>query len=143
VGARHGMQWVLDTAYGHWRDVVLSRAQVMVALDYPRWVSLTWLLRRTARRLRNQESMCNGNVETWSQALSGTRSWCGTSGPSRASAGASGRGRPIRTACRWCTCADPKRRSGGFDRSPGGLHSSLRTAGARRRRPRAAPRSRE
>jgi len=63
-------RWVLDTAYGHWRDVALSRAQVMVALDYPRWVSLTWLLRRTVRRVRTQESQCNGNVETWRQALS-------------------------------------------------------------------------
>lgn len=63
-------RWVLDTAYGHWRNVALSRAQVMVALDYPRWVSLTWLLRRTARRLRTQEPLCNGNVETWSQVLS-------------------------------------------------------------------------
>lgn len=62
--------WVLDTAYGHWREVATSRAQVMVALDYPRWVSLTWLLRRTAHRLRTHEPVCNGNVETWSQALS-------------------------------------------------------------------------
>jgi adenylate kinase family enzyme len=33
-------KWVLDTAYGHWRDVVVPRADVIVALDYPRLVSL-------------------------------------------------------------------------------------------------------
>src|SRR5688500_5571118 len=32
-------EWILDTAYGRWRDIPLSRAEVIVALDYPRWVS--------------------------------------------------------------------------------------------------------
>lgn len=63
-------QWVLDTAYGHWRDVPLARAEVMVALDHPRWVSLTRLSRRTLSRLRKRELTCNGNVETWAKVLS-------------------------------------------------------------------------
>lgn len=63
--------WVLDTAYGHWRDVVLSRAELIVALDYPRLVSLGRLLRRTARRVVTRELACNGNTESLRQALSG------------------------------------------------------------------------
>lgn len=63
-------RWVLDTAYGAWRDVPLARAEVVVALDYPRWVSLTRLIGRTARRLRTRELTCNGNVETWAEVVS-------------------------------------------------------------------------
>ena len=63
-------EWVLDTAYGHWRDVVAERAELIVALDYPRHVSLLRLLRRTARRVRTGEEACNGNRETLRLALS-------------------------------------------------------------------------
>ena len=62
--------WVLDTAYGGWRDVVVPRTELIVALDYPRLVSLTRLLRRTARRTITREVVCNGNRETLRQALS-------------------------------------------------------------------------
>lgn len=62
--------WVLDTAYGAFRDVVLPRTQVVLALDYPRWLSLSRLLRRTARRWVTREPVCNGNVETLGQVLS-------------------------------------------------------------------------
>ncbi len=65
-----GDRWVLDTAYSIWRDVVHQRVDVVVALDYPRWLSLGRLLRRTFRRLRTGEHICNGNVETWPKALS-------------------------------------------------------------------------
>ena len=41
-----------------------ARADVVLALDYPRWLSLLRLLRRTARRLRSGERICNGNTET-------------------------------------------------------------------------------
>jgi len=63
-------EWVLDTAYGHWRDLVLPRTELIVALDYPRRVSLTRLLRRTTRRLLTAEQACNGNKETLRRALS-------------------------------------------------------------------------
>jgi adenylate kinase family enzyme len=63
-------EWVLDTAYGHWRDVVLARAELIVALDYPRLVSLARLLRRTGRRVVTGERACNGNRESLRQALS-------------------------------------------------------------------------
>ena len=87
-----GERWILDAAYPKWRDIPLARAQLIVALDYPRWVSLGRLLWRTLRRLieRNEktysklrsaclrgmgsqvlnESFCNGNTESLRQALS-------------------------------------------------------------------------
>ncbi len=63
-------EWVLDTAYGHWRDVVLSRTELIVALDYARLLSLAWLLRRTVRRVVTGELACNGNRESLRQVLS-------------------------------------------------------------------------
>lgn len=65
-----GERWVLDSAYGKWVDLVMERAQVMVALDYPRWLSLARLLRRTGRRWVTQEQTCNGNTESARQILS-------------------------------------------------------------------------
>lgn len=62
--------WVLDTAYGVFLDVVLARAQVVVALDYPRWLSLARLARRTAHRWATRAPVCNGNVERLPQVLS-------------------------------------------------------------------------
>src|SRR3954447_21857726 len=63
-------RWVFDTAYGHWRDVVLARTDLVVALDYRRLVSLVRLLRRTARRAVTRELACNGNRESFRQAIS-------------------------------------------------------------------------
>jgi adenylate kinase family enzyme len=63
-------KWVLDTAYSHWRDVILPRTELIVALDYRRPVSLARLLRRTARRIVTGELACNGNKESLRQAVS-------------------------------------------------------------------------
>ncbi len=65
-----GDRWILDTAYGKWRDVPLARAEVIVALDYPRLVSLWQLVRRTLRRVVTRELACNGNTESVRQAFS-------------------------------------------------------------------------
>jgi adenylate kinase family enzyme len=62
-------RWVLDSAYGGWRDLVLARAELVVALDYPRWLSLSRLVRRTARRIVTGQVVCNGNRETLARAL--------------------------------------------------------------------------
>src|SRR6478735_10973234 len=59
-----GERWVVDGLPKAGRPVLLPRADVVVALDYPRWLSLVRLLRRTARRLRSGERICNGNTET-------------------------------------------------------------------------------
>ena len=57
--------WVFDSVYRPERDHAVHRAQVIIALDYPRTLSLWRLLRRTERRIRTGELVCNGNVETW------------------------------------------------------------------------------
>ncbi|MEK0154165.1 adenylate kinase [Arthrobacter oryzae] len=57
-------RWVLDSAYGVWRDIVVPRAELVVALDYPRWLSLTRLVSRSIRRVVTRQPVCNGNVET-------------------------------------------------------------------------------
>jgi adenylate kinase family enzyme len=64
-----GERWLLDTAYGAHLDLVLPRTQLVVGLDYPRWLSLGRLVRRTVSRVITQEPMCNGNVETWRQVF--------------------------------------------------------------------------
>jgi adenylate kinase family enzyme len=65
-----GDRWVMDTAYGKWIEVALSRAEVIVALDYPRWLSLSRLVRRTLWRSITRERVCNGNVEPFLRMLS-------------------------------------------------------------------------
>ena len=64
-----GDRWLLDTAYGAWRDDVLPRTQLVIGLDYPRWLSLARLVRRTVTRAVTKEPMCNGNVESWRKVV--------------------------------------------------------------------------
>ena len=56
--------WILDGAYGHWLDIPLQRVDLIVALDYPRWLSLSRLVGRTLRRWIDQRPVCNGNRES-------------------------------------------------------------------------------
>lgn len=65
-----GEEWVLDSAYGTWRDVVLARADLVVALDYPRWRSLWSLVRRTVHRAATKQPICGGNTERWRDMVS-------------------------------------------------------------------------
>lgn len=65
-----GEEWVLDTAYGLWLDLVLPRADLVVGLDYPRWLSLLRLLRRTLLRIVDRRPICNGNTESLRGLLS-------------------------------------------------------------------------
>lgn len=62
--------WVMDALWRSTRDVVLPRTDLVVALDYPRRVSLGRLLNRTLHRLRDHEEICGGNTESWRQTLS-------------------------------------------------------------------------
>jgi adenylate kinase family enzyme len=57
-------RWVLDAAYGDWRDLPLAAADLIVGLDYPRWLSLARLVRRTAVRIVRRTTVCGDNVET-------------------------------------------------------------------------------
>ena len=65
-----GPEWILDTLYSGWMDLALERADLIVALDYPRWVSLSRLLRRTAARTVSRRTICNGNRESLRTMLS-------------------------------------------------------------------------
>jgi adenylate kinase family enzyme len=62
--------WVLDTAYAKWIDVPMSRVELIVALDYPRYVSLFRLVRRSLVRALTKRTSCNGNVETFRRLVS-------------------------------------------------------------------------
>ena len=65
-----GERWVLDSSYGAWLDLVLPRVQLVVGLDYPRWLSFGRLVRRTVSGAVTRELRCNGNVETWRNMMS-------------------------------------------------------------------------
>lgn len=65
-----GDEWILDAAYELWRDIPFSRADVLVALDYPRWCSLLRLVRRTVARIVRGHDICNGNRESLRKVLS-------------------------------------------------------------------------
>jgi adenylate kinase family enzyme len=67
VAAEH---WVLDSSYGAWLDLVLPRAQLVIGLDYPRWLSFARLVRRTVSGAWTKEPRCNGNVESWRSMVS-------------------------------------------------------------------------
>ena len=61
--------WVLDSFYGKWADLLIHRADAIVALDYPRWFSLARLVRRTVRRMVLREQVCNGNTESFRRVI--------------------------------------------------------------------------
>jgi adenylate kinase family enzyme len=65
-----GERWILDAAYSQWLDLPMARAQLIVALDYPRWLSLGRLAWRTLSRAARKSVICNGNTETFRKALS-------------------------------------------------------------------------
>jgi hypothetical protein len=62
---------VLDTAYAKWLDIPMARVDQIVALDYPRWVSLARLIRRSVARAIDGRPICNGNRESFRLMLSG------------------------------------------------------------------------
>ena len=66
--------WVIDSAYGIWRDIPLARTDLVVGLDLPRWRSFGRLLRRTLVNVVRQRPLCNGNHETWRASFLSTES---------------------------------------------------------------------
>lgn len=65
-----GDAWVLDGAYATWRDLVMPRVELVIGLDYPRWLSLGRLLRRCAANILLRRTLCNGNRESVRNLLS-------------------------------------------------------------------------
>lgn len=58
--------WVVGGNYGKARDVIWTRADTLVWLDYPLPLCLWRLLKRTIRRIISQEDLWGtGNRETW------------------------------------------------------------------------------
>jgi adenylate kinase family enzyme len=64
-----GDRWVVDGNYSKVRDLVWSRADTVVFLDYPFWLVMNRLLRRTVRRSLKQEELWNGNRENVRQSF--------------------------------------------------------------------------
>ncbi|NYE94128.1 adenylate kinase family enzyme [Psychromicrobium silvestre] len=65
-----GESWIFDSTYSKFRDLLLSRTELIIGLDYPRSLTLFRLIRRTVRRIVRREQVCNGNVETWAKVFS-------------------------------------------------------------------------
>lgn len=62
--------WVLDGNYHFMHDIVWARADTLIWLDYPLWVALLRLLRRTTGRILLQKELWNGNRESLRHHLS-------------------------------------------------------------------------
>jgi adenylate kinase family enzyme len=56
-------RWVVAGNYSVARDLVWSRAEAIVWLDYPFWLVFRQLIRRTLLRWWTQEELWNGNRE--------------------------------------------------------------------------------
>jgi len=69
--ALSGDSWVVDGNYSKARDLVWSRADTVIWLDYPLVLILWRLLRRTIRRVITREELWNGNRESLRNHLSG------------------------------------------------------------------------
>jgi adenylate kinase family enzyme len=64
-----GDSWVADSFWGRTTAELVPKVDLMIGLDLPRRLTFWRLLRRTARRIRTKELVCNGNVETLPRAL--------------------------------------------------------------------------
>jgi adenylate kinase family enzyme len=61
--ALSGDAWVVDGNYSSVRNVIWTRADTIVWLDYSLWTIMRQLLGRTFRRILTQEELWNGNRE--------------------------------------------------------------------------------
>jgi len=58
-------RWAAGGNYGQARDLIWTRADTLIWLDYPFAVTFTRLLRRSLRRVITRETLWSGNRETW------------------------------------------------------------------------------
>ncbi|WP_037860321.1 adenylate kinase [Streptomyces sp. NRRL S-340] len=66
-----GPCWITDSlGYPEVRDLLWSRADTVIWLDYPRRVIMPRVLRRSVRRTVTREVLFSGNRETWTGWLS-------------------------------------------------------------------------
>lgn len=65
-----GDSWVVDGNYSKVRDIVWSRADTVIWLDYPLPIIMKRVVWRTLRRVITQEELWNGNRESWRMLFS-------------------------------------------------------------------------
>jgi adenylate kinase family enzyme len=63
-------RWVVDGNYGGVRDLVWDRADTVVWFDFPRWLVMARVLRRTTGRVLTRRVLWNGNRERLRDVLS-------------------------------------------------------------------------
>ena len=67
--------WVIDGVHSHKiGKLVVDAADTIVWLDLPLRISFARLFRRTQRRIRGDETIFNGNKESWRTAIGGWNS---------------------------------------------------------------------
>lgn len=64
-----GERWIASGNYSRVRDLVWSRADTLVWLDYPLQVCLRRLLRRTWQRIATRQELWGGNRESMRRAF--------------------------------------------------------------------------
>lgn len=64
-----GDRWVIDGNYSRVRDIVWSRADTVVWLNYSLWIVFSRIVQRTLWRSISQQELWNGNRESFAQAL--------------------------------------------------------------------------
>lgn len=69
TAALHGDCWVVDGNYSKVRDIIWSRANTVVFLDYAFWVVARRLLSRTLQRTLQQQDLWSGNRENIRQSF--------------------------------------------------------------------------
>ncbi len=82
--ATSGAAWVVSGNYSKVRDILWSKADTLVWLDYPFWVSFSRLFKRTVQRSWSQQPLWSGNRETFGKAFFSRDSillWAWTSYP--------------------------------------------------------------
>ncbi|MDZ5077707.1 AAA family ATPase [Nesterenkonia sp. HG001] len=58
-----GDRWVIEHQYREVRPLIAARADTLLWLDYPDWLSVQRLVRRTVRRRLTRAELWNGNRE--------------------------------------------------------------------------------
>lgn len=65
-----GDGWVACGNYSAVQELLWARADAVIWLDYPRWITTPRIVRRSWQRVRSGEELWNGNRERWRQLLS-------------------------------------------------------------------------
>jgi adenylate kinase family enzyme len=61
--------WVMCGNYETMRHLIMPRVQVLVWLDYPHWLVMSRVLRRSVRRSLTRETLWAGNHESFRKSL--------------------------------------------------------------------------